>query len=80
MLERHKHVLEVVGNVDLVDGVLAELEFFVFNGVFEVFGLDEFERVLSPEEFARIGAHEDGFEGWVDFDGSDLLAQGDGFL
>jgi hypothetical protein len=52
MLEGHKHVLEVFGNVDMADGVLAEFDFFVFDGVCQVFGFDEVERVLSPEEFA----------------------------
>lgn len=61
MLEGHKHVLEVFGNVDLADGVLAEFDFFVFDGVCQVLGFDEIERVLSPEEFAGLGAHEDGF-------------------
>jgi hypothetical protein len=80
MLEGDKHVLEVVGNVDLADGMLAELDFFVFDGVCQAFSFNKVERVLSPHEFAGLGAHEDSFQGRVDFDGSDLLGQGDGLL
>jgi hypothetical protein len=80
MLEGHKHVLEVVGNVNLADGMLAELDFFVFDGVCQVFSFYKVERVLSPEEFAGLGTHEDSFQGRVDFDGRDLLGQGNCFL
>jgi hypothetical protein len=80
VLERHKHVLEVVGNVDLADRMLTELDFFVFDGVCQVFSFDKVERVLSPDEFAGLGTHEDSFQCRIDFYGSDLLGQGDCFL
>ena len=80
MLEPNKHVLKVVGDMDLVDWILTELDFSVLNCVFEVLDFDQVQGVLCPEEFSGFGAHEDCFEGGVDFDGCDLLTYGDGFL